>query len=211
MFPDALPRCLSVDRSQSRPPGGGSLSDCRKNAPSCCKNNLAGTVLSRHDPVNRTCDFVMKWDEWATFALLALGAIAPGVAALIAAMRGEVTFVWAAALTFFAIITFVFARSFLGALSKGDTPQVESSWGGFGGGLGGWRVSSSLALLLATLVSAGMLAAIVLKPAVPGGGAFTQQGQSPDSRPTIGAPPDTLKRGDTIRSTPPTDTAKGRR
>lgn len=45
---------------------------------------------------------------------------------------------------------------------RGEPPAVESHWGGFGGGLGGWRISSSLAYLLAALFLGGLFGALTL-------------------------------------------------
>jgi len=50
---------------------------------------------------------------------------------------------------------------FLIQLVRGDGPQIESHWGGFGGGLGGWRLSPSAALLIITLVLSSMAAMLI--------------------------------------------------
>jgi hypothetical protein len=42
----------------------------------------------------------------------------------------------------------LFLWRFSEAVKEGDRPRLESHWGGFGGGLGGWEISSSLAYLL---------------------------------------------------------------
>jgi hypothetical protein len=42
-------------------------------------------------------------------------------------------------------------------IREGNPPGVESHWGGFGGGMGGWRLSPALSYLFATLVLAGLL------------------------------------------------------
>lgn len=49
------------------------------------------------------------------------------------------------------------------ALSQGDRFEIESHWGGLGGGLGGWRVSKPLVFLLAVLAIIGM-AALAARP-----------------------------------------------
>lgn len=42
----------------------------------------------------------------------------------------------------------IFVAGFIAAIVRGDVPRLESDLGGFGGGLGGWQVSTSLAFLL---------------------------------------------------------------
>lgn len=43
--------------------------------------------------------------------------------------------------------------------ARQDPPHIETHWGGLGGGLGGWRVSASLAYLVAALAFGGMFTA----------------------------------------------------
>jgi len=45
---------------------------------------------------------------------------------------------------------------------RGEPLAMESHWGGFGGGLGGWRISSSLAYLLGALFLGGLFGTLVL-------------------------------------------------
>ncbi len=42
------------------------------------------------------------------------------------------------------------------ATARGGPPSVESSWGGLGGGLGGWRLSPALVYFLGALFLAGL-------------------------------------------------------
>jgi hypothetical protein len=56
--------------------------------------------------------------------------------------------------TMFGVSFLFFVRS----MQKDDRLAVESNWGGLGGGLGGWRVSSSLVFLL---TSAALFAALL--------------------------------------------------
>jgi hypothetical protein len=60
-----------------------------------------------------------------------------------------------------AILSFL---AFLFLLVKGYSPQLDSHWGGFGGGLGGWRLSPAAALLLVTLVLSGLAAMVIMPP-----------------------------------------------
>lgn len=52
---------------------------------------------------------------------------------------------------------------FLTAMAQGSSVGIESSWGGFGGGLGGWRISSALAFLLGALFFAGAFATVAIQ------------------------------------------------
>lgn len=70
---------------------------------------------------------------------------------LIGVIIDELKLFHAVILGFFASLTFVFARRLLDEVQQGDTPSFESHWGGFGGGLGGWRLSPSLVFLLVVL------------------------------------------------------------
>jgi hypothetical protein len=46
-------------------------------------------------------------------------------------------------------------------LGRGDAVELQSRWGGLGGGLGGWRLSPAASLLLLTLFLAGAAVAVV--------------------------------------------------
>ena len=57
--------------------------------------------------------------------------------------------------TILLLTTLFFARIFYGKMQKDEEVLgFESHWGGFGGGLGGWRLSASLVYLLASLAFA---------------------------------------------------------
>lgn len=56
-----------------------------------------------------------------------------------------------------------------------DPPRIESHWGGFGGGLGGWRMSASLAYLVAVIAFAAMFTMVV------------QQSKPPEDKQHVGA------------------------
>ncbi|HKV12884.1 MAG TPA: hypothetical protein VJ725_32375 [Thermoanaerobaculia bacterium] len=63
-----------------------------------------------------------------------------------------------------ALLTVVFTISFFREISQ-DRPAgigIETSWGGFGGGLGGWKISPSLVYLLASLVFGSLLCMAVV-------------------------------------------------
>lgn len=57
---------------------------------------------------------------------------------------------------------------FLAAIAQEGRLSVESNWGGLGGGLGGWRVSSSLTFLCSTVALFALLVmAVRAEPAAP--------------------------------------------
>lgn len=51
--------------------------------------------------------------------------------------------------------------------ARSESPSVESHWGGFGGGLGGWRISPSLAFLLGAIAFGAMFTTVVRTMADP--------------------------------------------
>lgn len=50
--------------------------------------------------------------------------------------------------------------AFLGFILGREPIEFQGNWGGFGGGMGGWRISRSLGLLIATMIF-GTLFALV--------------------------------------------------
>jgi hypothetical protein len=84
---------------------------------------------------------VLTWpgETPATSANLERSALAVGV--LLAALIGG-----ALALLFLALVE----------TAGGGPPSLETSWGGFGGGLGGWNLSPALTYLLAALFLGGL-------------------------------------------------------
>ena len=57
---------------------------------------------------------------------------------------------------------------FLAAIAQEGRISIESNWGGLGGGLGGWRVSSSLTFLCSTAALFALLVmAVSAEPAAP--------------------------------------------
>jgi hypothetical protein len=65
------------------------------------------------------------------------------------------------------VATLIFLGAFFASVRKDPRFAVETSWGGFGGGLGGWTLSPSLVYLIATLALAGMLCMAVSRAAGP--------------------------------------------
>jgi hypothetical protein len=65
------------------------------------------------------------------------------------------------------------------ATRREDT-MIESHWGGFGGGLGGWRVTPALVYLIVALACVGMLGIVTLRASPPpSGDTQTAGGKSP--------------------------------
>ncbi len=60
-------------------------------------------------------------------------------------MEGSVIFV-------LGCLTVAFASGFTNTVRRGEWPRLETSWGGLGGGLGGWRISPALAWLVGALL-----------------------------------------------------------
>jgi hypothetical protein len=63
--------------------------------------------------------------------------------------------------------TTVFLALFVRMIERGVSPQIETHWGGIGGGLGGWRISLSLTYLLAAAVFGVLFAFFVLQLEAP--------------------------------------------
>lgn len=111
----------------------------------------------------RSGEVAMSWDRfwifWSRNGLFLVLALAL-VAGLAAAVRwGGLGLSVAVLLGFFGFLTAFFAGRFARAVdSDPDRPGFESHWGGLGGGLGGWRVSTSLVYLMAAIAFGGLLA-----------------------------------------------------
>jgi hypothetical protein len=75
----------------------------------------------------------------------------------IAVYRREMSTSRAAILILTVSLTVWFLNLFLQAVSLDGPPHFETNWGGLGGGLGGWRASTSLIYLLCCLVSGTLI------------------------------------------------------
>lgn len=64
-----------------------------------------------------------------------------------------------AVMLFLACMSLLFVWKLLSELRVGERLSIESHWGGFGNGLGGWRLSSSLVYLVAA-ISFGIIFAV---------------------------------------------------
>jgi hypothetical protein len=90
-----------------------------------------------------------------------------------------------ATLGMFLTITIYLATRLLSALKGGSTMGVESHWGGFGGSVGGWKLSSALSYLIATLVFGGLLISIVWMLLTYNRGANSELDSSRDNHATL--------------------------
>jgi len=59
--------------------------------------------------------------------------------------------------------TLLFLVLFIRMIERGVAPQIETQWGGIGGGMGGWRVSASLTYLAATVVFGVLFAFFIIQ------------------------------------------------
>jgi hypothetical protein len=89
--------------------------------------------------------------------------VTPTPAAFQPASQSAVPFSETAALTLFALGTVVAVALFLWAVRRGDLPQIESHWGGLGGGMGGWRMSASMAYLLMAAIFGSLFTVVTMK------------------------------------------------
>jgi len=77
---------------------------------------------------------------------------------LYAARSQLISVVWGAYLGLISAMLGLSFLFFVRSMQKDDRLSIESNWGGLGGGLGGWRVSSALTFLL---ISAALFGALI--------------------------------------------------
>jgi hypothetical protein len=77
--------------------------------------------------------------------------------------QGILSIFWFGALGLLGIGTLVFLFLFVGRLQRGGAPKIETHWGGIGGGLGGWRMSSSLGYLVVAIILTTCFSMLLLK------------------------------------------------
>jgi len=63
--------------------------------------------------------------------------------------------------------TVLFLVLFIRLIERGVSPQIESNWGGIGGGMGGWRMSASLTYLAGAVVFGLLFAFFILQLKAP--------------------------------------------
>jgi len=145
------------------------------------------------------------------------------VALVVAVWKEHVSPLRAAAILFLGSITAgvifvlvalgtIFARKFSQAVDRDGPPRIESHWGGFGGGLGGWKVSESFAHLAAAAV-AFAIAAFILSGVVD----FVKQLPDPAKKPdpaktevaADGGAGSAMEGGVTSPTAPPADPTPG--
>ena len=74
------------------------------------------------------------------------------VGLLTAVAARQIQLVGATSLFVLGALTVGFAGGFASFVRRGEWPRFETSWGGLGGGLGGWRLSPALACLIGAVV-----------------------------------------------------------
>ena len=70
---------------------------------------------------------------------------------------------WTSTLVLLGVGTFILLVLFVQRLQRGGAPQIETHWGGIGGGLGGWRMSASLGYLIIATVLAVLFVVFFLQ------------------------------------------------
>jgi hypothetical protein len=70
---------------------------------------------------------------------------------------------WIGTLVLLVIGTIYFLFLYVQRLKQGGTPQIETHWGGIGGGLGGWRMSSALGYLIVSIALAVLFTVFLLQ------------------------------------------------
>jgi hypothetical protein len=94
-------------------------------------------------------------NSWLYVALFCVA-----IMAIAAARADQISFVQALLITVFGSVALVAAANALSLFRLGEAIELESSWGGLGSALGGWRLSSATSLILsAFLFACGAIAA----------------------------------------------------
>lgn len=88
---------------------------------------------------------------WLTDVLTVLLTLALLVGLLAAVAARQIQLVGATSLLVLGALTVGFAGGFGAFVRRGEWPRFETSWGGLGGGLGGWRLSPALACLIGAI------------------------------------------------------------
>jgi hypothetical protein len=116
----------------------------------------------------------------------------------IARALGELTPPIMAALLVLA--TLAFSIALFAEVSRGGSVAIESSWGGFGGSLGGWRLSTGLVYLLAVLFFGAMSMGVIQLVVRPASGATTREAPATAGNPALAPTPQAAPAADTTAS-----------
>jgi hypothetical protein len=99
---------------------------------------------------------VFFWKEWEpqqnSWLYVALFCVV--IMAIAAARADQITFVEALLIVVLGSVTLVAAANALSLFRLGEAIELESSWGGLGSALGGWRLSSATSLILSAFIFA---------------------------------------------------------
>jgi hypothetical protein len=104
----------------------------------------------------------------------------------------------AALIAFFAGLAVWFFTRFADSIQVDGAPHIESHWGGLGGGVGGWRISSSL-VYLAGAIAFGIILLLVIEPPKPPAVPATKGGSESAVKE---APPKEKQAGDEKKAEP---------
>jgi hypothetical protein len=86
---------------------------------------------------------------------------------LLYAWKNEgLSFSKAALIAFFAGLAVWFFTRFADSIQIDGAPHIESHWGGLGGGVGGWRISTSLVYLTGA-IAFGIILLLIIDPPKP--------------------------------------------
>jgi hypothetical protein len=127
----------------------------------------------------------------------------------VATYKHEISALEAALLAIPGGLALWFSWIFVGSMTTDGPPQIESNWGGLGGGMGGWRFSASLVYVLCALTfavctsfafleiharrtNASAIVFAVLKPSAspsPGGGSAPAASPTKDELSPVSAKP----------------------
>jgi hypothetical protein len=70
---------------------------------------------------------------------------------------------WIGALVLLGLGALIFLILFVERVQRGGAPKIETHWGGIGGGLGGWRMSSSLGYLIVAIILSACFSMLLIK------------------------------------------------
>lgn len=139
---------LGSERQPGPPAGGLGTGDGLNLRP-----GSRGTGDGRRSPGRR-------WSPWLTGLLMAV--------LLAAVYFQQMSAAGAIAAAVFGGAALFFAERLVRSLDRGERASFESAWGGLGGGLGGWRLTTPLVYLVATAVFGILLMVVAVQELPPG-------------------------------------------
>lgn len=132
--------------------------------------------------------------EWYRVALFC------GAVMVLAALPEKtLSFVEAAVIIVLGAITLVAASRALSLLADGAAVELQTEWGGLGGGLGGWRLSPVVGLIFLALIFGGSAVAFTasaIKRDTGSGGGPQATATATAAKPSLAPPPPPAKPAD---------------